>query len=769
MENKSGHGVWILPLPEKGVDIDKSRMVSRFTLPVRHLCWHPSLPQLGMATDDGKLVVWERDTSKRRDFLVHVRNGAVRCLSFDPLGEFVAAATSSGSFLVFSLKDGSEVFNSTAWPKTVIGSERLRIAWHPNGSVIALPGQSSVRLATRTAFLRASTTLQGGHRHSTTEAAWSNDGALLATASLDVVVLWRPPCMCTLVRLDSVPCSLLWSSAALFVGSVVGSWTKVLASSVPSETAQADSQEDPGTQTQATPATPPGNSQEQQEELGSQGVAQTPRIHQHTFQPGATHQQRRRFLAWNEHGVLKFFALDERGRQDASRDERGRKRSQPVQVGRVEVEYSRERSRKAIREIRVNEEISMGALGPGMCALAMNPSRSSRGSRRTLGRIVVHVSNPWEKAAFEHEMPGGESVLAMALSRHFLAFCTSNRFLRIHAVSGVPFGVLALSGTPICLAAFEDLLLCVQQVPGPPSHSPVLEYALYGVAAKERLACGKLPLSPLATLRWVGFSAEASPMTLDSAGVVRALALAGSGAPLLAAASGDWVPVLQLDQSGSLLWPVRAEQGMLYCTQLPKAGEEPRVGGAGAVQKLEAFRFHLSIDPADEVVERTLRHQVLSSNLGFALDARLLPSVAVRGMKDTAHQRTRLASQQVSKLFAATAKVGDVERAWDVVEHYFKFSGLDLEQLLGGAQEAAQSAERTELVERVAKLKEELRAARQQAEEEREKEGEEEEEEEENGEDQEEEDAEVDGDEPERGRSADVNWEMPPSARLKTS
>jgi len=222
--------------------------------------------------------------------------------------------------------------------------------------------------------------------------------------------------------------------------------------------------------------------------------------------------------------------------------------------------------------------------------------------------------------------------------------------------------VLGLSGDAVSLAASEDLLLCVTQAPGPCQAEPNLEYALYGVSAKERLAAGSLPLSPSATLRWIGFSAEALPLALDSAGTLRALALS-SGAPSLA--PGEWLPVASLPEGGSGLWPVRAEDGALHCAELTKTGRP--------TQKLQPVRYCLPLGVETQAAERVLRQNFLSEHLRFALEAHILPTPARHIANKVARQRRERGGEGrlVSKLFDSLAKAGDVEQALEVARHFF--------------------------------------------------------------------------------------------------
>jgi hypothetical protein len=425
------------------------------------------------------------------------------------------------------------------------------------------------------------------------------------------------------------------------------------------------------------------------------------------FQPGATKDPdaRRRYLAWNEHGNLRLFISDSVG--DKHKHDRGssrhkhRSKVQPQQaVGRIEVEYSRERSRCAVREIRAPSGLSMGAIGPGICVLATAPNPSAAQP----AKLIVHLATPWEKSSFEQTLPHGERVDALAVGRHFIAAFTSQRNLHVQTTTGVPIGVLALSGSPVCLAACEDLLLCISKHPGPEGVEPSLEYALYGVSAKERLAAGRVPLSPGSSLRWCGFSAEALPLALDSAGVLRALGLSG-GTPLLAPASGDWLPVAELERKGGALWPVRAEAQSLYCAAIPKGHTEPKVG---AVQRLESVRYHLPFGASTVAAESILRRRLLSAHLAFADTARLLPASALKVLRDGAGQRARNECSLLLKFFDVTMKEAKFDEAHDIAAHYFDAYPKQRERLLEDAVALARTAGQQDLAGRIASIVKQL-------------------------------------------------------------
>mmetsp|Transcript_22423 Transcript_22423/g.40442 ORF Transcript_22423/g.40442 Transcript_22423/m.40442 type:complete len:864 (-) Transcript_22423:16-2607(-) len=737
-ETDVGFQVWVHQLDEKGRmngnGVQKPRSAGRFTLDVRHLCWHPTLPYLCMATDDGKVDIWwdaarlpdgggpstSRGNSKRQLCKTGNSDGAARCACFDPRGDRVAAAFASGQLVIFGIQDGSEKYRASIWQKAVPGKEQLSLAWHPDGEQLVLPGEPYLRVLASSDFSKEALRLEGGHRFSTTLAAWSASGDILATASFEAVALWSSGKLAKIFGFAAQPCSLVWGgSSFLAVGTEAGSMARLQASSSngpaseePKAEIQSKSQE--SEDQDATTATPRNEVQkaarsEETAEMKAakvqvEAVAEIP-VAQARFQPGATGSEssRRRYLAWNENGSLKLsMAAPPPG-----------KRPRGVQAaGSVEVEYSRERGRSAVREVKAFEGLSFGALGPGNCVLVSKPGLDQS------ARIVVHLANPWEqRASFDSELPPEETPEAVAVGRHFVAVATApHRFLRISTTSLMPIAVLALASDVVSMAACEDLLLVISEAPGPKAlrAEPCLEFCLYGVSNKERLASGWLPLSPGASLRWIGFSAEAQPLALDTAGVLRTMAFTGGNDACLSMAPGTWLPVAELEGNGALLWPVRAEAGAILCAPLGKPREEPRVG---AVQRLTEIRYKLPLGLDGELYERLLRHSLLSAQVSFAMSNDLLPAPARRAAREASGAPRRGPGavapapsddgKQVAHLFQKLVKSNDLEQALDVAIHYFASAkdGMQKEvRLLQSAQSYASTAGKEELGTRLEAL-----------------------------------------------------------------
>lgn len=683
-DTDTGFGVWTYSLNGKAgrPGSEAPKLAARFTLEVRHLCWHPVRPLLGIAADDGKLLVYDREAEGNRrrckEFPTGTSGGAVRCVAFAAASSQLACALASGALVIFWLDDATELYRQQmVWPKVVTGSSQLLIAWKPEGSVLALPGES-LRLLNRTAG-NSMEVLAGGHRCSTTAVAWSACGTLLVSVSAEALALWQDSLLLKTFAMDVAPRSLRWNRAGqrCAVGLANGD---VLCLTVGTALAPAPAPA-PESQVKEEASAPPTEESLPQSEVAVEsqdpGVGSQPPevciadskpkdatwkapVVQLSFQPGATSDRRRRFLAAGEHGYLTLTLNDENRQRKKPRIEAMATSGGTGSIGTLEVDYTRERR----RVLAAAAGLELGAIGPGLAALSIVSGNEAS--------IRIHFANaaPGRPERFEHVLPAGESVKALAVGRTFVAAATlPQRLLRIISTSSNAIAVVALTGTPVCLAAQEDLLLCVVRAPAPAwVREPSLEYSLRRVSSQECLASGRLPLSRGSHLRWVGFSAEALPLTLDSAGVLRGLALCGH-CPAMSGVA-DWIPLAELEGRAAKLWPVRAEAGLLHCAEVARAGDEPR---AHCPLTLKPFSFSLPLGVEAEAAEKLLNRSFLEAHLSLAQSQNFLQArspMAKPGRSPACGE-----NHQALSFFKQLTKSDDLEQALDVAEHYFMSFG----------------------------------------------------------------------------------------------
>jgi len=268
---------------------------------------------------------------------------------------------------------------------------------------------------------------------------------------------------------------------------------------------------------------------------------------------------------------------------------------------------------------------------------------------------------------------------------------TSKNNLRVQMTAGDEVNNFPITGSPVCLAACDDVLLCIvkresgstpdlfsqeesasKDAPSEnisPEGSPpelCLNYVLYNVATKQQLATGRLPLSAGACLRWCGFSAESVALALDSAGVLWTLSLSRSSEAPQQALVAEWQSAAELEDAGRRLWPVRAEGQSLFCLEFSKGLTEPRVG---SVQKLHATHYRRPQPARAEAAER-----------GNA------------------------ECKQALQEFETCAKTGDVEDALDVILNFFESHTSHRVRLLKAAHKMSEELGEEELMERLSSI-----------------------------------------------------------------
>lgn len=402
--------------------------------------------------------------------------------------------------------------------------------------------------------------------------------------------------------------------------------------------------------------------------------------------------------------------------------------------GRVEVQYavavtssSTDTSGQLSQRISDSIGLNMASLSSKACCLAA--SAGAEGG----SQLLIRPAERWDKAVFSAPLShADEAVEAIACGESFAAALTSKRMLRLYGLSGLPLSLLSTSGRSVALAAHKSFLLVVVGSPGTRApeegEDDPLEYRLLDVSSRTQRAAGRLPLSPQARLRWLGFSDEAIPMTIDSNGTARALLGSGPGAWGPAGGSGgEWTIVLQLQSEESRvgpLWAVRAQAGVLFCAEVGSESLEPQpLTAPGKPGNLEAsngeqgltaevrrfghgtllreFTWDLGLGPVvacGNLAEATLREQLLTRHMEEMASASVLSQVE----RD---QAAALAKSWRSKgfgLYGKLVKAGEVERALDVARHFIAVGGAS--KPLSFAQDFAERAGCYRLADEVAAL-----------------------------------------------------------------
>lgn len=174
-------------------------------------------------------------------------------------------------------------------------------------------------------------------------------------------------------------------------------------------------------------------------------------------------------------------------------------------------------------------------------------------------------------------LPTGESITSIALSESYIVVTTSANYVRVYTLFGVPFRVYRQKSSPaVTCAAWRDYVLTVGNGPIGGDGRAQLLYTLENVKRDEICQSEDvLALPPNVDLQTVFFSSTGDPCVYDSTGVLLVLLHWRSQG------QAKWVPLLDTKQLSRLAsgkkeesyWPVAVAEERFHCIIL-KGGDK---------------------------------------------------------------------------------------------------------------------------------------------------------------------------------------------------
>lgn len=339
--------------------------------------------------------------------------------------------------------------------------------------------------------------------------------------------------------------------------------------------------------------------------------------------------------------------------------------------------------------------ITIGALGkPG--AVYAAPAQKDRAAM-----LLFRSFEAWDGHG-EWTVPftGREEAVAVAVADSSVAVATSARLLRLISPGGVQTAVVSLAGAPVALAAQGSRVAAVWHAAAPLGTAKrpeqQLAFAVYDVDSQTCAQQGPLPITPGATLTWVGFSDEGALCSGDSAGVVRVL-VAGFG--------GSWVPVFTSEAArasdAERHWIVGLSRNEVYAVVCKAPETYPQVSPRPV---LSALPLCVPVLPSETAASEA---SVLRAEL-FLAEARRAFNAPAGWSADAAAAEGELGTElnrELVKLFHAACKAERVERAMELAHR------MTLESGLAGALKIANALRMGALADRVSALIEERRDA----------------------------------------------------------
>ncbi|KAF4556876.1 Mcl1-like protein [Elsinoe fawcettii] len=201
------------------------------------------------------------------------------------------------------------------------------------------------------------------------------------------------------------------------------------------------------------------------------------------------------------------------------------------------------------------------------------PSTSRHGSL-----IYYRPHETWTaRTDWRTSLPAGEEVTSLSLSSSYVTVTTSAGYVRVYTLFGVPFRVYRTPSQPIITStSWRDYILLVSNGPVTSTGSTSLVYSIDNVKRDEsHQSSAPLPLPPDAELSSVFWSESGDPCAYDSTGVLLVcLHWRSMG-------QAKWVPLLdttalerlQGGKKDEAYWPVAVAGEKFHCIIL-KGGEK---------------------------------------------------------------------------------------------------------------------------------------------------------------------------------------------------
>lgn len=544
-------------------------ILTRFTAPVNYICFNQSgTVMVAGASDFNIKVVTVADGSQK---ILKGHEAPVLSVTIDPKDRYVASSSCDGTVKIWKLVDQTCLTTFSILPKVNdarISKTLCRLAWQPgNGKYLAVPVEKTIKVYEQETWRNVFNLEKDGHSELVSIVAWSPCGNYIASASINgEMFIWRVSLQMVIERINHetgltisglawnpkgnneiaftdnqgqfgvcenvIPKDEVKSSNHSLTGNnsmddslmmdadsddeqlIVGKKKPRNKSNAWIDEEAEDDEDDDFKdirKLKAALAAPLdfGDADNDGDNASEVSAAKAPTkevIHtpfvpvlQSSFQPSSTPVHlMHRFMVWNSVGIVRCHTEDE--------------------ISSIEVEFHNTSTHHPLH-LTNHMNHTMAALSSTALLLAGEAQEDSPSKL-----VCVHFGSWDNSKEWTITMPDGESILAVATGSSFVAVATDKRFLRVFTIGGVQRDILSLPGPVVCMSGHKEQLMVVFHINNPLPGEQALALKLLDLNCnKELIAEERVLLSEKTTLSWLGFSEEGTPVSVDSAGVVRLL------------------------------------------------------------------------------------------------------------------------------------------------------------------------------------------------------------------------------------------------------
>ncbi|KNE64771.1 hypothetical protein, variant [Allomyces macrogynus ATCC 38327] len=564
------------------------RLATRHTLPVTCLDISMNGQLVASGSEDHSIRVTSTENIEEM-FELNGHKAPVTSVAFDPLGTYLASAGCDGRLLVWNVQERSIATDLSILRslRDVTAKDAPKLRWCPSGKYIAVSGLGNeIALVVRNKFTVHAKLAQ--HKQPVTALDWSPNGRFLVTTSLDSrALIWNVETLLTTgeIPFQSPPTLVRWQANRNTLTITLDNQTLTMiddpiadevvatrrvtddqpmldlfndASAAP-VAAAVPVRPDPVAGATAVVVPPEvdvddemdasdlddflvddedGNKsrKEKKEDLKKQflraGFTEATPMQQ-AFQPGSTPVLGgKRYLAFNTTGVITSVEQDVRHAYHIEFHDKSRMR-RPVQFN-----DPREFTLAAL-----STKAAVFAC-PGSTArpdpLAIDDLKTE--DEELPGVLHVRLLDSWSagtRPSWTYPFPNDEVPEGLAVGQNHVVVVTDSGTVRILSIGGVQLHAFSLAGRFVACTAHLNWLMLVTHAAAPFNGNQQLDVTVYDLDKLSVIHDGRLPLTPRTHLTWIGVSSQLVPLAVDSAGVLRGLAIGGDR---------QWMPLLDTAQ-----------------------------------------------------------------------------------------------------------------------------------------------------------------------------------------------------------------------------
>ncbi|CAH1793164.1 unnamed protein product [Owenia fusiformis] len=540
-------------------------IVTRFTAPANHMVLSEDGTQMLAGASDFHIKLVKIGTSQQKTFTGH--EAPILSVALDPKGEYAASSSCDGTVKIWQISDTTCVKTFSLLPKcndVSLSKTLCRLCWSPKtGKYLVVPGDKEVLVYERDTWEMAFKIVDKSILQLVNVVEFSPNGQYLAVACVDgSLSIWDFAFRDCLNRMQHenkhTICSLAWNPRSTnqimfcdnhgqmgVVENAIESEEKtndeavasndydslfaaddddlLLSATAPiSKKNIIDSEDDDSESvdlaklkkkhsaafgimdedSRDTDAQSGLNIKETEAPVYRPAVPEGPKLTplQRPFQSGSSPLHlSERYMVWNNTGIV---------RQYNTEDENS-----------IDIEFHDTATHHAMHMGN-----TAGHTMADMSAEAVILACEADPEEKTNSKLVCMHFGTWDNAKeWTVLMPDKENIQAITIGDNWVAVATSLRNIRLFTLGGVQREIFTIPGAVVTMAAHSNQLVVAYHTGQGAPGDQCLSYIHLHISGTRTVKDGRLPLSPKATLTWLGFSHEGTPFAADSSGVIRIL------------------------------------------------------------------------------------------------------------------------------------------------------------------------------------------------------------------------------------------------------